>query len=88
MPEQHSVVGPLRRLTLAEADRRKGMLGLLKIHAARHGRPLHGSSGMPNDTVSAIAERLEKRSQDAWFDVIEIDAATGEVLSVRESSRP
>lgn len=39
---------------------------------------------MPDDTVAAIAARMSKRGQDSWLDVIEIDAATGEVLSGRE----
>jgi hypothetical protein len=39
---------------------------------------------MPDNTVALIAERMNKGGQDSWLDVIEIDAATGEVLSGRE----
>jgi hypothetical protein len=36
---------------------------------------------MPEETVAIIAERMSKGGPDSWLDVIEIDAATGEVLS-------
>ena len=39
---------------------------------------------MPEETVATIAARMSKGGQDSWLDVIEIDAATGEVLSGRE----
>ena len=38
---------------------------------------------MPEGTVATIAARMSKGRQDSWLEVIEIDAATGEVLSGR-----
>ena len=39
---------------------------------------------MPEDTVATIGARMNRNGQDSWLDAIEIDAATGEVLSGRE----